>query len=100
MIKNKWCLALKRFAPSQSYNAIIGERGVSMDSIVAIVFGLGGFVLIGYAFFKSLVKKRKSGNMYTPYDDMTRGTIDTNHSKSLEEDTRHAVRIEENKTID
>ena len=38
--------------------------------------------------------------MYTPYDDMTRGTIDTNHSKSLEEDTRHAVRIKENKTID
>ena len=38
--------------------------------------------------------------MYTPYDDMTRGTIDTNHSESLEEDTRHAVRIEENKTIE
>ena len=94
---NKRCLTLKRFAPSQSYNAIAAERDVSMDSIVAIVFGLGGFVSIDYAFFKSLVKERKSGNMYTPYDDMTRGTIDTNHSKSLEEETRHAVR---NKTID
>jgi hypothetical protein len=70
------------------------------SSIVSIVLGLGILLLIGFAFYKSLVKKRKSGNMYTPYDDMTRGTIDTNQSKSLEEDTRHTIRIEENKTID
>ncbi|MCG7337535.1 hypothetical protein MHZ95_19940 [Sporosarcina sp. ACRSM] len=69
-------------------------------SIVAIGLGSGGLLLIGYAFYKSLVKKKKFANMYTPYDDMTRGTNDTNHHMQLEEDTRHQIPIEESKTVD
>lgn len=56
-------------------------------------------MFISLAFYKGLVKK-KSGNTYTPYDDMTRGTTDTNAHIHLEEDTRHTVRIEENQTIE
>lgn len=70
------------------------------SSIMAIVFGAGGLLLIVYAFYKSLVKKKESVNMFTPYDDMTRGTNDTNHHMHLEEDTRHTVPVEENKTVE
>jgi hypothetical protein len=68
---------------------------VTIVAVVAIVLGLGGMLLIGFAIYKTLFNKKKSGNMFTPYDDMTRGTNDTNSSKYLEEDTRHAVGIEE-----
>ncbi len=37
---------------------------------------------------------------FTPYDDMTRGTNDTNSNKYLEEDTRHTVGIEETRNIE
>ena len=68
--------------------------------IFSVVFGIGSLMLISLAFYKALVKKKKLGNMYTPYDDMTRGTNDTNTHMYLEEDTRHAIRIEENQTIE
>lgn len=70
------------------------------SSIVAIVLGAGGLLLIGYAFYKSLVKKKRLANMYTPYDDMTRGTNDTNHLMHLEEDTRHQIPVEETKSVE
>ncbi len=38
--------------------------------------------------------------MYTPYDDMTRGTNDTNHLMHLEEDTRHQIPVEETKSVE
>ncbi len=75
--------------------------GITLVAVVSIVLGLGGMVLIGFAIYKTLYnKKKKSGNMFTPYDDMTRGTNDTNSNKYLEEDTRHAVGIEETRNIE
>lgn len=71
----------------------------SIVAITAIILGLGGMLLIGLAIYKTLFGKRKSGNMFTPYDDMTRGTNDTNSNKYLEEDTRHSVRIEETRNV-
>ncbi|WP_186672149.1 hypothetical protein [Sporosarcina sp. BP05] len=80
--------------------------GITIVAVVAIVLGLGGMVLIGFAIYKTLFNKKKSGNMFTPftpftpYDDMTRGTNDTNSNKYLEEDTRHAVGIEETRNVE
>jgi len=79
--------------------------GITIIGTVAIVSGLGGMVLIGFAIYKTIfnkthIEKKKSGNMFTPYDDMTRGTNDTNSNKYLEEDTRHTVGIEETRTIE
>ncbi|WP_342537577.1 hypothetical protein MKY15_11300 [Sporosarcina sp. FSL K6-1540] len=77
--------------------------GITIIAVVAIVLGLGGMVLIGFAIYKTLFNKKKSGNMFTPfmpYDDMTRGTNDTNSNKYLEEDTRHAVGIEETRNVE
>ncbi|AMQ05160.1 hypothetical protein [Sporosarcina psychrophila] len=76
---------------------------ITIIAVVAIVLGLGGMVLIGFAIYKTLFNKKKSGNMFTPftpYDDMTRGTNDTNSNKYLEEDTRHAVGIEETRNVE
>lgn len=74
--------------------------GITIVAVVSIALGLGGMVLIGFAIYKALFNKKKSGNMFTPYDDMTRGTNDTNSNKYLEEDTRHAVGIEETRNIE
>lgn len=74
---------------------------ITIVAVVSIILGLGGMVLIGFAIYKTLfINKKKSGNMFTPYDDMTRGTNDTNSNKYLEEDTRHAVGIEEKRNIE
>ena len=52
-------------------------------------------VTIVYAIYRLLVKKKTSETtMYTPYDDFTRGTNDTNSHINLEEDSRHAVEFE------
>ena len=79
--------------------------GITIIAVVAIALGLGGMVLIGFAIYKTIFikthfDKKKSGNMFTPYDDMTRGTNDTNSNKYLEEDTRHAVGIEETRNVE
>jgi hypothetical protein len=74
--------------------------GIAVVAAVAIVLGLGGMLLIGFAIYKTLFNKKKLGNMFTPYDDMTRGTNDTNSNKYLEEDTRHAVGIEETRNVE
>lgn len=74
--------------------------GITFIAVVSIALGLGGMVLIGFAIYMTLFNKKKSGNMFTPYDDMTRGTNDTNSNKHLEEDTRHAVGIEETRDVE
>jgi hypothetical protein len=74
--------------------------GVTIVAAVSIVLGLGGMLLIGFAIYRTLFNKKKSGNMFTPYDDMTRGTNDTNSNKYLEEDTRHAIGIEEMRNVE
>ncbi|HJF32729.1 MAG TPA: hypothetical protein K8V56_13275 [Sporosarcina psychrophila] len=75
---------------------------VIIIAVVAIALGLGGMLLIGFAIYKTVFNKKhfdkkEPGNMFTPYDDMTRGTNDTNRSKYLDEDTRHRIGIEETK---
>ncbi|KAA0944353.1 hypothetical protein FQ087_19800 [Sporosarcina sp. ANT_H38] len=74
--------------------------GITIVAVVSIALGLGGMLLIGISIYKTLFNKKKSGNMFTPYDDMTRGTNDTNSNKYLEEDTRHMVGIEETRKVE
>jgi hypothetical protein len=71
----------------------------SIVAITAINFGLGGMLLVDLAIYKTLFGKRKSGNMFIPCEDMTRGTNDTNGNKYIEEDTRHTVGIEETRNV-
>ena len=68
--------------------------------VMLLVFGFGMLLLIGYSVFKALRNKKDPGNMYTPYDDMTRGTNDVNTDRSLEEDTRHTNPIEETQEVE
>lgn len=70
------------------------------EVIMLLIFGLGMLLLIGYSMYKALRNKKDPGNMYTPYDDMTRGTNDANSDKSLEEDTRHTIPIEETQEVE
>lgn len=50
--------------------------------------------------YRALRSKKNAGNMYTPYDDMTRGTTDANTDKSLEEDTRHTIPFEQTQEVE
>lgn len=68
--------------------------------IMIIVFGLGMLVLIGYSMYKALRSKKDMGDMYTPYDDMTRGTTDTNTDKFLKEDSRHTIPYEQTQQVE
>ena len=70
------------------------------QNILIIVFGLGMLLLIGYSMYRALRSKKDIGNMYTPYDDMTRGTNDANTDKSLEEDTRHTIPFEQTQEVE
>lgn len=70
------------------------------EFINLFVFGLGMLLLIGYSLFKGLRNKKNLGNMYTPYDDMTRGMTDINKSRTLEEDTRHIIPIEQTQEVE
>ncbi|WP_342514519.1 hypothetical protein MKY34_07255 [Sporosarcina sp. FSL K6-1522] len=74
---------------------------MATSSIVTILFGGGFILLVIVALIKAFSKnKRKSDSMYTPYDDMTRGTNNMNDHKHLAEDTRHTIPVEEQTEID
>ena len=68
--------------------------------VMLLVFGLGMLLLIGYSMYRALRSKKDMGDMYTPYDDMTRGTNDANNDKSLEEDTRHTIPFEQTQEVE
>ena len=70
------------------------------ESILFIVFGLGLLLIIGYSLYKGLRNRKNLGTMYTPYDDMTQGTIDVTKSRTLEEDTRHTIPIEQTQEVE
>ena len=42
---------------------------------VILGIGIGILLLVAYAIYKALRNRKELGNMYTPYDDMVRGTI-------------------------
>lgn len=56
---------------------------------------IGMLVLVLFAMYNVFIKKKKIGNLYTPYDDATRGTIDSNRDKFLKDDTNHFIPYEE-----
>lgn len=56
--------------------------------------------LICFAVYRTVVKKKKAENIYTPFDDATSGTNDTYSSRSLIEDTDQATPYEEKKYPD
>lgn len=68
-----------------------------MDTIsyIVIAIGIGCIVLIGRVSFKILGNKGKAESSYSPFDDVTRGTADSNSSGDLAEDTRHTTCVEE-----
>ena len=70
------------------------------QNILIIVFGLGMLLLIGFSMYRALRSKKDMGNMYKPYDDMTRGTNNTNTDKSLQEDTRHTIPFEQTQEVE
>ena len=60
-----------------------------------VLLSIVTIVALIYAIYRLLFKKKTSQpTMYTPYDDFTRGTNDTNSHINLEEDSRHAVEFE------
>lgn len=68
--------------------------------IITMFISISSLLLIVLAFYKALVKKKgKVSNVYTPYDDLTRGTNDTSFTNCLEEDMRHASPIAENNNV-
>lgn len=69
------------------------------QNILIIVFGLGMLLLISFSVYRAL-RSKKLGGMYTPYDDMTRGTNDENTDKSLKEDTRHTIPFEQTQEVE
>lgn len=70
------------------------------QNILIIVFGLGMLLLIGFSMYRALRSKKDMGNMYTPYDDMTRVTNNTNTDKSLQEDTRRTIPIVQTQEVE
>jgi len=70
------------------------------QGILIIIFGLGMLLLIGFSMYRALRSKKDLGEMYTPYDDMTRGTNDANTDKSLKEDTRHTIPFEQTQEVE
>jgi len=45
--------------------------------------------LIIFGVYNIVVKKKKITNMYTPFDDLSRGTNNTNSDKDLQEQTKY-----------
>lgn len=70
------------------------------QNILIIVFGFGMLLLICFSMYRALRSKKSLGEMYTPYDDMTRGTNDANADKSLKEDTRHTIPFEQTQEVE
>ncbi|MFJ7918630.1 DUF3951 domain-containing protein [Lysinibacillus fusiformis] len=66
------------------------NKGV-LEIINVIVIGIGiifiGLIITGV--YNMVIKKKKITNMYTPFDDFTRGTNNTNSSKYLQDTTKY-----------
>lgn len=56
---------------------------------IVVVIGVMSIGLIIFGVFNIVVKKKKIINMYTPFDDLTRGTNNTNSDKDLQEQTKY-----------
>ena len=67
---------------------------------VIMGIGIGILLLVAYAIYKALRNRKELGNMYTPYDDMVRGTTDVNTSKFPAKDTKHAIPFEESQKVE
>lgn len=56
---------------------------------IVVVIGVMSIGLIIFGVFNIVIKKKKIINMYTPFDDLTRGTNNTNSDKDLQEQTKY-----------
>ncbi|QGG51350.1 hypothetical protein [Lysinibacillus pakistanensis] len=54
--------------------------------------------LIIFGVFNIVIKKKKIINMYTPFDDLTRGTNNTNSDKDLQEQTKYIDPVKKNES--
>lgn len=54
--------------------------------------------LIIFGVFNIVIKKKKIINMYTPFDDLTRGTNNTNSDKDLQEQTKYINPVEKDES--
>ncbi|MGE7842145.1 DUF3951 domain-containing protein [Lysinibacillus sp. NPDC093712] len=58
-------------------------------NIVVVVIGIIFIGLIIFGVYNIVVRKKKITNMYTPFDDFTRGTDNTNRNRDLQEKTKY-----------
>ena len=63
-----------------------------------VVIGVMSIGLIIFGVFNIVVKKKKIINMYTPFDDLTRGTNNTNSDKDLQEQTKYIEPVEKDES--
>jgi len=65
---------------------------------IVVVIGVMSMGLIIFGVFNIVVKKKKIPNMYTPFDDLTRGTNNTNSDKDLQEQTKYIDPVEKDES--
>ena len=65
---------------------------------IVVVIGVMSMGLIIFGVFNIVIKKRKIINMYTPFDDLTRGTNNTNSDKDLQEQTKYIDPVEKDES--
>jgi len=63
-----------------------------------VLIGVMSIGLIIFGVFNIVVKKKKIINMYTPFDDLTRGTNNTNSDKDLQEQTKYIDPVEKDES--
>lgn len=65
---------------------------------IVVVIGVISIGLIIFGVFNIVIKKKKIINMYTPFDDLTRGTNNTNSDKDLQEQTKYIDPVEKDES--
>lgn len=65
---------------------------------IVVVIGVMSMGLIIFGVFNIVIKKKKIINMYTPFDDLTRGTNNTNSDKDLQEQTKYIDPVEKDES--
>jgi len=65
---------------------------------IVVVIGVMSIGLIIFGVFNIVIKKKKIINMYTPFDDLTRGTNNTNSDKDLQEQTKYIEPVEKDES--
>jgi len=58
-------------------------------NVIVVVIAVIFIGLIIFGVYNIVVRKKKITNMYTPFDDFTRGTNNTNSSRDLQEKTKY-----------